>query len=144
MRKDSGFTFLELMIVIGLIALLAALAVPGLIGWLPEYRVGTAARDLMSTVEFARLQAIRENADVDVNLDYANDRVTVVNTAGDTLRRIQYQPSIDLIDSGLGALLQFDGRGFANVSGLVTIGNTMDATLSRNIIVTLAGNASIQ
>ena len=144
MRKDSGFTLIELIVVIGIVAILAAVVVPNLIGWLPKYRVGNATRDLMSAVEFARLQAIRENADVDVNLDYVNESVTVVNTAGNTLRRIQYQSGIDLIDSGLGALLQFDGRGFANASGLVTVGHAMDATLSRNVIVTLAGNASIQ
>ena len=148
MRKDSGFTLIELMVVIAIVAILASVTVPNLIAWLPKYRVGSAARNVMSAVEFARLQAIRENSDVDVNFDYAADRVTVVNTGGQTLRRLQWRPEIDLIDpglpDGLGALLQFDGRGFANASGRVTVGNTMDAGVSRNIIVTLGGNASIQ
>jgi len=144
MRKHAGFTLIELMVVIGIVGLLAAITVPNLISWLPKYRVGSAARNVISAVEFARLQAVRENSPVDVNFIYANDRVTVVNSGGNTLRQIQCPSDVDFIDSGLGALLQFDGRGFANQSGLVTIENTQDATLSRSISVTLGGNASIQ
>jgi len=144
MRKHAGFTLIELMVVIGIVGLLAAITVPNLISRLPKYRVGSAARNVISAVEFSRLQAIRENSPVDVNFDYANDRVTVVNSGGNTLRQIQCPSDVDLIDSGLGALLQFDGRGFANQDGLVTVENTRDATLSRSINVTLGGNASIQ
>jgi len=144
MRKNSGFTLIELMVVIGIVAILAAVTVPNLIAWLPKYRVGSAARNVMSAVEFARMQAIRENADVDVNFDFATNEITVVNTAGDTLRELQWTPEIDLQDIDLGTPLTFDGRGFANASGQITIGSTMDATLSRNINVTLGGNASIQ
>ena len=150
MRKDSGFTLIELMVVIAIVAILASVAVPNIIAWLPKYRVGSAARDVMSAVEFARLQAIRENSDVDVNFDYAADSVTVSRDAdGKILRELQWSPEIDLIlpdpvDSPLGAELQFDGRGFASHSGRVSVGNTMDANLGRNIRVTLGGNARIQ
>jgi prepilin-type N-terminal cleavage/methylation domain-containing protein len=144
MHKHSGFTLIELMVAIGIVGLLSAITVPNLISWLPKYRVGSAARNVISAVEFARLRAIRENSPVDVNFGYANDWVTVVNSGGNTLRQIQCPSDVDLIDSGLGALLQFDGRGFANQDGLVTVENTRDATLSRSINVTLGGNASIQ
>jgi prepilin-type N-terminal cleavage/methylation domain-containing protein len=144
MRKHAGFTLIELMVVIGIVGLLAAITVPNLISWLPKYRVGSAARNVISAVEFARLRAIRENSPVDVNFDYGNDRVTVVNSGDNTLRQFQCPSDVDLIDSGLGEKLQFGGRGFADKDGLVTVENTQDATLSRSINVTLGGNASIQ
>jgi hypothetical protein len=61
-----------------------------------------------------------------------------------TIRQMQTPSDVDLIDAGLGASLEFDSRGFANQSGPVTVRNTLDATLSRNINVTLGGNARIQ
>ena len=41
------------MVTIGIIAILAAIAVPGVIGWLPRYHLGNAARDILAAVEDA-------------------------------------------------------------------------------------------
>jgi len=78
MRKDSGFTLLELMVVIGIVGILSAVAIPSYFQWLPRHRVGSAARTVMSTLEFARINAVKTNADVDVIFDWANESLTVV------------------------------------------------------------------
>mgnify|MGYP001828181416 CR=1 FL=1 len=38
MRNESGFTLFELMVVLGIMAILASVAVPGFLGWLPSHR----------------------------------------------------------------------------------------------------------
>jgi len=65
----GGFTLVELMIAIGVIAILAAIAVPGVISWLPNYRLKAAAMDLVSNMQKARMEAVRGNKDVVVTFD---------------------------------------------------------------------------
>ena len=73
MQKNFGFTLIELMIAIAIIAIATAIAVPNLIGWLPKHRLGTASRDILSVLQQARLRAVKENADVTVQFETGND-----------------------------------------------------------------------
>ncbi len=61
---QAGFTMLELMIAIGIIAILTAIAVPNIINWLPNYRLKAAARDLVSNFQKAKMEAVKTNTDV--------------------------------------------------------------------------------
>lgn len=72
--KNSGFTLAELMVVLGIIAILSALAIPGLIGWIPKYKLGNGARDILSTVERARMRAVRDR--VSVGIEFLGDNVS--------------------------------------------------------------------
>ena len=146
MRKDSGFTLMEIMVVIGIVGILSAIAIPSYIQWMPKHRVGNAARTVMSTLEFARINAVKTNADVAVIFDWANERLTV-DSGGTTLRTRQMPNDVDLQDDevdGLGTPVTFNGHGFSDMSGGVVVENTKDDTISRSINLTLGGNASIQ
>ena len=73
MRKDSGFSLMELMIAIAILGILAAIAIPGYIGWLPNYRLRGAAMDVLSAMRNAKSSAIRRNADAVVIFSLVND-----------------------------------------------------------------------
>lgn len=123
LRKNAGFSLTELMVIIGIIGIMAGIAMPNLIGWLPKYRMGSAAREILGTLEFARLTAVKRNAATLVTLDYANDlvRVTVGAT---TVRTIRMPAGIDLKEPAspsLGASFNFNGQGMADKSGEVLI-----------------------
>jgi prepilin-type N-terminal cleavage/methylation domain-containing protein len=64
MRKNSGFSLIELMIVIAIIAIVTAISSPYLITYIYSSKLDSAVRDLQSTMQYARLRAVRENADV--------------------------------------------------------------------------------
>jgi len=63
MRKKAGFTILELMFVIVVIGIMAAIAAPNFLNYLPEMRLKSAARDLYSHLRLAKVGAIKSNSD---------------------------------------------------------------------------------
>jgi type IV fimbrial biogenesis protein FimT len=64
MRKDSGFTFLELMVVIAIIAIAASIAIPSMIPWPAKHRMGGATREIYAAMQYAKLRAVKEKANV--------------------------------------------------------------------------------
>jgi len=64
LHRNSGFTLIELMIVIGMIGILTAISVPAVMKWLPNYRLKAAARDLYSNMQKAKMEAVKRNTDV--------------------------------------------------------------------------------
>ena len=146
-RKDTGFSFLELMVVIAIIGILSTIAIPSYFQWLPKHRVGIAARDVKSTLEFARSNAIKRNTEVRVDFDWTNDNLTVVEVVEfvETTLRIRQMPDdVDLQADGLVSPVIFNGHGFTTQGGAVVVVNTSDNTLSRSITLTIGGNARIQ
>ena len=159
MRNDSGFTFFEMMTVIGIFALVFSIALPNIIGWLPNYRMSSAADDLVSVFWRAQKRALRENANVVVRFNFVNDSYLAfvdngvganagngIQDAGETtVTTGQMHPGIDLQDGAipndLGALVQFNRRGFPDVSGNIVVTNGGG---TRIVTLTLAGSSSIQ
>ena len=65
-RRIRGFTIVELMVVIVIATLLAAVATPSLSTALTNQRLRNAATDLVSALMLARSEAIKRGVDVQV------------------------------------------------------------------------------
>jgi prepilin-type N-terminal cleavage/methylation domain-containing protein len=61
MNRESGFTMVELMIVIAIASIMASVAVPSIIDLIPTYRLKGAADDIFSNMQLAKMGAIKEN-----------------------------------------------------------------------------------
>lgn len=57
--RNAGFTLVELMVTVAVVAILAALAFPSFQGSLRSNRVATASNDLLTSFTLARSEAIR-------------------------------------------------------------------------------------
>jgi type IV fimbrial biogenesis protein FimT len=148
-------TFVELVVVMGILSLLAGLAIPGFVSWLPKYRMNSAADEVLSTLQQAKLRAVRENSIVSVTFDFASESCSAfldngagasggngIQDAGEPTVIGGLMPAgIDLQDAGIGNLIRFNRRGYPDVSGDVDISN---GTRSRTVSLTLGGSSSIQ
>lgn len=67
-RRERGFTLNELLVVIGIVAIMASLAVPSYQWATDKYRLKSAADTLRGDLQFARIQAITNNQSVYVSI----------------------------------------------------------------------------
>ena len=60
-KIESGFTLIEMMVVIAVLAIVAAIAIPNFMSLLPGMRLNGAARQVMGDLMAARMNAVKQN-----------------------------------------------------------------------------------
>ncbi|MCP4413685.1 MAG: prepilin-type N-terminal cleavage/methylation domain-containing protein [Gammaproteobacteria bacterium] len=158
---NSGFTLAELIMVIGMIAILSAIAVPNIIASLPDYRLRSATRDIVSCLQEAKLRAVKEGANTAMIFDIANDKYTAwvdngwgggagnwwpdTNVGEVIFKQINLPNDISLYQNTTFNLntFGFNSRGFpATNVGTIFIKNNQSHY--RKIIVNSPGNIRVQ
>jgi type IV fimbrial biogenesis protein FimT len=71
MKKKSGFTVVELVVVLAVLSIFVAIGVPNFMSWIPKYRLKSAVRDLYSNMQLAKMTAVKSN--VDCTITYSTD-----------------------------------------------------------------------
>jgi Tfp pilus assembly protein FimT len=81
-KHEAGFTFLELATIVVILGVLASIAIPTFSIWLPNYRLKSAARDLYSNLQMAKLGAVKQNKEWAVFFNQVSNRYTICSDDG--------------------------------------------------------------
>jgi len=119
----------ELIIVVAIIGILAGVATPMILAWLPDIRLKSAARDLFSQMQQARMQAIKENRDWAIVFDAGNNKYELRSDFGGTNVLVT---TVDLstYSSGVGF-----GRGAATQDVAGTVWPNGDVSYAGSVVI---------
>ena len=110
---QSGFTMIEMMITVVIMAIILSIAIPSFVVWLPNYRLGSAARDLFSTMQQAKMAAIQANGTYKIVFNAGAQSYDVQDNSGASVKTVNLANYGSNITYGNGnATIQITGGGF--------------------------------
>lgn len=138
---------MELMVVIAIIGVLAAVAIPNAIAWRTNAQFNSSVREVKSGIADMRMSAIKNNTQADVAFVLGTGTFNTIDfdRVGNALvpnpEVHQLRPGMT-VTTNFGNQLRFNNRGMTANFGTVTINGP--GGLSRNITVSIAGSSQVQ
>ena len=144
LRAYAGFTMIEMLVAIGVVGSLLAIAGPALSGMAASQQVRSASHDIYSTLTQARSEALTRNVSVTVapvGGDWAQGW-TVTEAGGTVLRRQSAYPRIALTGP-VTIVFTADGRPSTTATPFLFSAQSVAEDAWRCLRVRLNGRASI-
>jgi prepilin-type N-terminal cleavage/methylation domain-containing protein len=150
--NDRGFGLTELLVVVGMLGVLSAVAVPNLISYYQTAVLGAGTEQLAATLTRARHLAVRQNTSVCVERSGTTLRLRTVNCSGtiwtgagtDSTGTVTISNGLQV--GGATTMLFTSAGGATFASGTQATFSLTDPKSNRlrNVVVTSTGRVSIQ
>lgn len=129
----AGFSITELIVVTAIAGLIMGIAAPSFMRWLPNIRLSSAARQIATDLQMARMKAITKNANTTVN--FSGNTYTY---GADSRNLSTLYPGITITSVTSNPL--FLPRGTANASVTITLSN---GSVQKLVCVKTVGRVNI-
>jgi type IV fimbrial biogenesis protein FimT len=140
----SGFTLIELIVIMAIIAILATVATLSLPGWRDNMNLRTTARDVVSYLQFAKVEAAKRNATASIEFTEGGKGVgkCKVIISGQTLREMTMPSNVTLTPPTTPVTtFQINNRGIpVGAGGTVSLTN---GPRTYNVVLSAAGAISL-
>jgi len=150
LKNRKGFTMTEVVVVLSLLGILTAIAIPSFISWLPRHRLQTSTRQIYDDLNLAKIRAVRANIDSCITFNVGNDNYTVfLDVNGDST----YTNGVDTLIKGpvwlengvnitAANTCGFNNRGMST-AGVTQVSLTNPTGVVTNVNVNTVGNITV-
>jgi type IV fimbrial biogenesis protein FimT len=117
-RREAGFTATEILVVVAIVGIMAALAMPSMSGLLATQAVRSASYDLNADLVYARSQAITRGTDVSITGTTGTDYKagwTITEAEGSSTLRTQGARDSKIVFTASNNVFTFDRTGRVTV-----------------------------
>jgi prepilin-type N-terminal cleavage/methylation domain-containing protein len=149
LRGRRGATLTEIMIVVIIMGLVAAMAMPKFSNWVSSLRAQGAASQLQADIAYTRMSAVREGRTAALRVTGTTGySIVVENTDGSTLRTLRtvslsgsYPGTTLAVATGTGTDVAFDSRGLLKTGGVTGLTLTRSSR-SQSLSITALGKVT--
>ena len=147
---SKGFSIFEVLIVVAILSLVGAIAIPHLISWRSNMRLISAVRELRANLETAKALAAKENTSITLQFEPASGQYRMtfrdVDDAVVTIKAEQLPPEVRIDSTHPGYTLtshkvSFNSRGGAD-NGTVVLSNSSGK--SKKISISIIGRIKVK
>jgi len=130
-QKNSGFTMVELLVVLAVMSLVAMIIFPLYRQLSPNIRLNSTTKDIASDLRYAQQLAVTQQVVYAVSFDVGANSYELINmNTSSTIKSITLdsQISIDSVTGLSATTAQFNVTGAAVESGIITLINLSNTT----------------
>ena len=141
--RADGFSLIEIMLVVGLVAVMAGMSAPAITAGMRRYTLLSTIQEVASTIRAARYQAVGRNQTIRVRFNHpATDQYQVLNGADAAVGDVQYLPDGASVSVSGDLEIGTSGRMTPLAGGspaTITVSNTYET-----VLITVSASGRVQ